>query len=39
MGLLQKVHPEIIAKIYELVHASMIDPFEVQCLLKHHVHQ
>ena len=29
MGLSQKVHPEIIAKIHELVHASMIDPVEV----------
>ena len=38
MGLSQKVHPEIIAKIHELVHASMIDPVEVQRLLKHHVH-
>jgi len=38
MGLSQRVHPELIAKIQELVLAGITDPVEVQCLLNHHVH-
>ena len=37
MGLSQRVHPEIIAKIHELVSIGTIEPVEVQRLLKHHV--
>ena len=37
MGLSQRVHPEIIAKIHELVSVGTIEPVEVQRLLKHHV--
>ena len=37
-GLSQRVHPELLAKIQELVHASTTDPVEIQRLLKHHVH-
>ena len=38
MGLSQRVHPELVAKIQELVHAGTTDPVEIQRLLKHHVH-
>ena len=38
MGLSQRVHPELVAKVQELVHAGTTDPVEVQRLLKHHVH-
>ena len=37
MGLSQRVHPEIIAKIHELVSIGTVEPVEVQRLLKHHV--
>ena len=33
----QRVHPEIIAKIHELVSIGTVEPVEVQRLLKHHV--
>ena len=38
MGLSQRVPPELVAKVQELVHAGTTDPVEVQRLLKHHVH-
>ena len=38
MGLSQRVHPELLAKVQELVHAGTTDPVEMQRLLKHHVH-
>ena len=38
MGLTQRVHPELIAKVQELVSAGTSDPVELQRLLKHHVH-
>ena len=37
MGLSQRVHPEVIAKIHELVSIGTVEPVEVQRLLKHHV--
>ena len=37
MGLSQRVHPELIAKIHELVSIGTVKPVEVQRLLKHHV--
>ena len=39
MGLSQRVHPELIAKIQEFVSIGTVDPIEVQRLLKHHVKQ
>ena len=38
MGFSQKVHPELINKIQELVCAGITDPMEMKRLLKHHVH-
>jgi len=35
MGFSQRVHPELIAKIQELVHAGTTDPIQIQHLLKH----
>ena len=37
MGLSQRVHPELIAKIQEYVSIGTVEPVEVQRLLKHHV--
>ena len=37
MGFSQRVHPELIIKIHELVHASITDAIQIKCLLKHHV--
>ena len=37
MGFSQRIHPELIAKIQELVSIGMVEPVEVQRLLKHHV--
>ena len=37
MGLSQRVHPVLIAKIQEFVSIGTVDPVEVQRLLKHHV--
>jgi len=37
MGLAQRVHPKLIAKIQELVSIGTVEPIEVQRLLKHHV--
>ena len=36
MGLSQRVHPELIAKIQELVSIGMVEPVEIKRLLKHH---
>ena len=33
MGLSQRVHPELVAKVQELVHAGTTDPVEIQRLL------
>ena len=37
MGFAQRVHPELITKIQELVSIGTVEPVEVQRLLKHHV--
>ena len=37
MGFAQIVHPELIAKVRELVSIGTVEPVEVQRLLKHHV--
>ena len=37
MGFAQRVHPELIAKVQELVSIGTVEPVEVQRLLKHHV--
>ena len=37
MGLSQRVHPELIAKVQEYVSIGTVEPVEVQRLLKHHV--
>ena len=37
MGLSQRVHPALIAKIQEFVSIGTVEPIEVQRLLKHHV--
>ena len=36
MGLSQRVHPELIAKIQELVSIGTVEPVEIKRLLKHH---
>ena len=38
LGLSQRIHPELIAKIQEFVSAGTHEPVEIQRLLKHHVH-
>lgn len=38
MGFSQRIHPELISKIQELVSAGITDAVEVQRLLRHHVH-
>ena len=38
MGLSQRIHPELINKIQELVCAGTTEPIEIKELLKHHVH-
>lgn len=37
MGFSQRVHPELIIKIHELVHAGITDAIQIKRLLKHHV--
>ena len=37
MGFSQRIHPELITKIQELVHADITEPIQIQRLLKHHV--
>jgi hypothetical protein len=37
MGLSQRVHPQLIAKVQEYVSIGTVEPVEVQRLLKHHV--
>lgn len=37
VGLSQRIHPEIIANIHELVSIGTVEPVEVQRLLKHHI--
>ena len=36
MGFSQRIHPDLIAKIHELVSAGITDAVEVQRLLHHH---
>ena len=37
MGLSQRIHPELIAKVREYVSNGTIEPVEIQQLLRHHV--
>ena len=37
MGLSQRIHPDLISKIHELVSIGTVEPIEVERLLKHHV--
>ena len=37
MGFSQRIYPELITKIQELVHAGITEPIQIQRLLKHHV--
>ncbi len=37
MGLSQRIHPELIAKVQEYVSIGTIKPVEIQRLLRHHV--
>ncbi len=39
MGFSQRIHPELITKIHELVSAGIVEAVEVQRLLRHHVYQ